>query len=231
MATGQKLIIDCSFDRHMSKIEYCAAAKHIIRAFQANRNHRHPFHLTLCNADLESNTIRRLLGSIPTLMDSCFPMSVHREDLTEIVPRERLVYLTQQSRNDLTEFDSNHVYVMPAFIASSGQPPFCIARAKEKGVRMARLPFARHLNWRAGHGTKTPLNQMTQILLDVRSGATWVEAFQHLPPRLKLNPTEERKRKLVERTDQDSPFKLPEITELADQRDSPSRNPFRLRRK
>lgn len=48
---------------------------------------------------------------------------------------------------------------------------------------MISFYFYRYLHWGAGSGKSLTLNQMTSILLDVKSSGNWDHALQHVPRR------------------------------------------------
>lgn len=223
MQSGPQLVYDCSFDKQMSKIEFCTIANQLTMSFHANRKHHQPFGMHLCSVDFSSNMMQQLLKNIPTLLSSSFPMQVHQEDLVKAFPRERIVYLTPHSREDLHEYNPEDIYVIPAYAAMSGQPPFCLAKAKKLELRTARLPINRHLQWVGGHGVRTPLNQLTSILLDVKSTGDWSVAMQNIPKRKLIQATEYRRQEMEHIAKQRDPFHLPDVTHLRENR----RNPFR----
>ena len=144
-------------------------------------------------------------------------MQVHKEDLLELFPKERLVYVTPYCNQDLVEYNPDDIYVLPAITDKSGQPPLSLARAKKEGLRMVRLPLNRYLNWRGRHGGKLPLNQMISIFLDFRITGDWKVAEKHVPKRLMYGARGERERLDWESSTKPS-FGLPEIGELMDSR-------------
>lgn len=61
--------------------------------------------------------------------------------------------------------------------------PLSLAKAKRLGLRMARLPLDRYLQWGAGSGKSLTLNQMVNILLDLKKTGDWTTALRHVPRR------------------------------------------------
>lgn len=58
-----------------------------------------------------------------------------------------------------------------------------LAKAKRLGLRMARLPLDRYLQWGAGSGKSLTLNQMINILLDLKTTGDWTRSLRHVPRR------------------------------------------------
>lgn len=60
--------------------------------------------------------------------------------------------------------------------------PLSLAKAKSEGIRMAQLPLDRYLQWNIG--TKSlAINQVINILLDIKSTGDWNIALKHVPQR------------------------------------------------
>uniref|UniRef100_A0A6P7GVL4 Uncharacterized protein LOC114341316 n=1 Tax=Diabrotica virgifera virgifera TaxID=50390 RepID=A0A6P7GVL4_DIAVI len=70
-------------------------------------------------------------------------------------------------------------------ITSSGinQEPLSLAKAKREGIRMAKLPLDRYLQWGAGSGKSLTLNQVVAILLDQKVTGDWQHSLRHVPKR------------------------------------------------
>lgn len=65
--------------------------------------------------------------------------------------------------------------------------PLSLAKAKKLGLRMARLPLDKYLQWGAGSGKSLTLNQMTNILLDIKKSDDWEYSLRHVPKRKIIN--------------------------------------------
>lgn len=63
------------------------------------------------------------------------------------------------------------------------QEPLSLAKAKREGLRMAKLPLDRYLQWGGGSGKSLTLNQMISILLDIKTSGDWDFALRHVPRR------------------------------------------------
>lgn len=60
--------------------------------------------------------------------------------------------------------------------------PLSLAKAKAEGLRMAKFPLDRYLEW--GIGTKSlTINQCLDIMLDLRVTGDWDKALVHVPRR------------------------------------------------
>lgn len=183
MQFGQKLVFDCSYDDHMTDREAINAAKQLMLSFAENRINDDPFDVHFCNANFGATTMQYLHKHIPTLRDLDFPMHVHECSYMDLFPKEQLVYLTPHCRTDLVEYDPNDVYIVGAMVDKMNSEPLSLGKAKSLGLRMARLPLDRYLQFGAGSGKSLTLNQMTGIMLSIKNTRSWPEALAHVPRR------------------------------------------------
>ncbi|KAI8038789.1 hypothetical protein M5D96_008697 [Drosophila gunungcola] len=147
MQFAPKIVLDCSYDEHMNNREASYAAKQLMLCFAENRLNDEPFDLHYCNAHLESRTMKTLQRFIPTMLNPEFPMNVHPQCFTELFPKQNLVYLTPHCREDLVTYNPDDVYVIGAMVDTMNNEPLSLAKAKRLGLRMAKLPLDRYLQW------------------------------------------------------------------------------------
>ncbi|XP_039957335.1 mitochondrial ribonuclease P protein 1 homolog [Bactrocera tryoni] len=205
MQFSPKIVLDCSYDRHMTRREALNAAKQLMLCFAENRAHDDPFDLHYCNVNINSVCTKALNRYIPTMFNTEFPMNVHENCFTELFPKENLVYLTPHCRTDLEVYNPDNVYIVGAMVDTVNNEPLSLAKAKRLGLRMARLPLDRYLQWGAGSGKSLTLNQMVNILLDLKSTNDWTQALRHVPRRKVVDVTAEelqQKRMLEKRAKQ-----------------------------
>ncbi|KAH8297427.1 hypothetical protein KR044_011710, partial [Drosophila immigrans] len=183
MQFAPKLVLDCSYDQHMNNRESSYAAKQLMLCFAENRQNDQPFDLHYCSTNFKGNCMQILKRYIPTMLNPEFPMNVHSECFTEVFPKKQLVYLTPHCREDLVSYDPDDIYIVGAMVDTVNNEPLSLAKAKRLGLRMARLPLDRYLQWGAGSGKSLTLNQMISIMLDLKNTGDWNTALQHVPRR------------------------------------------------
>lgn len=183
MQFGPKLIMDCSYDQHMVPREAKNAAKQLMLLFADNRMDTEPFDLHFCNANPDGIVMKSLHKYIPTMFESNFPMNVHEESYLELFPRKKLVYLTPHCQNDLDEFNHDDIYIVGAMVDKMNNEPLSLAKAKSQGLRMARLPLDQYLQWGSGSGKSLTINQMLNILLEIKRTGDWHKALKFVPRR------------------------------------------------
>lgn len=206
---GQSVVIDCSYEKHMVFRETLNAAKQLTFVFGDNRIHKEPFNIHLCNVNHEGKFMKQLERNIPSLTEPWFPLNIHEKSYLDIFAKENLVYLTPHCRNELTEFDHDAVYIVGCmvdkvkyfkvashfynfnlFLVLSiiicwqvNNEPLSLARAKRDGIKMAKLPLDRYLEWAPGSKKNLNINHMIPILLDLKVTGDWEYALRHVPRR------------------------------------------------
>ncbi|XP_016984946.1 mitochondrial ribonuclease P protein 1 homolog [Drosophila rhopaloa] len=183
MQFAPKIVLDCSYDEHMNNREASYAAKQLMLCFAENRLNDEPFDLHYCNAQMESTCMKGLQRYIPTMLNPEFPMNLHSKCFTELFPKENLVYLTPHCREDLVTYNPDDIYVVGAMVDTMNNEPLSLAKAKRLGLRMAKLPLDRYLQWGSGSGKSLTLNQMINIMLDLKKTGNWETALKHVPRR------------------------------------------------
>ncbi|CAH0554546.1 unnamed protein product [Brassicogethes aeneus] len=182
MRFGQKLVIDCGFDKNMSKRENINCAKQFQFLFAENRLHKDPYDIHYCNLGQNSVLREYFERQIPTLYESWFPINVHETSYLDKFAKEQLVYLTPHCREEL-EYSHDDVYIIGGIVDKINNEPLSLAKAKREGLRMAKLPLDKYLQWGSGSGKSLTLNQMILILNDVKTTGDWKYALRHVPKR------------------------------------------------
>lgn len=146
MPWGQPLIIDLQFMNAMNlRQARSLMQREIVYGLNRNKQAKEPFAIYLTSFDKHNEKCRYLLDFMPNLLDSTTPVVVTEKSYLEVFPKERLVYLTPDSRTDLNEYDGNDIYVIGGLIDSFNEVARTLAVAKKDGVRHARLPLRKHI--------------------------------------------------------------------------------------
>lgn len=116
MRYGQPLIIDCSYEDHMVRREITNAAVQATLVFGDNRLHKDPFNIFMCNVNRKGPFMKQLHKNIPLIDEPWFPLNIHTESYLDLFPKEKLVYLTPHCREELTNFDSDAVYIVGCIV-------------------------------------------------------------------------------------------------------------------
>lgn len=61
--------------------------------------------------------------------------------------------------------------------------PHSLAKAKRDGIKMAKLPLDRYIEWAPGSKKNLNINHMVPILLDLKLTGDWEYSLRHIPRR------------------------------------------------
>jgi ribonuclease P protein 1 len=126
--------------------------------------------------------IQALLQRIPILYEPQYALNVTEKSYLDIFPREKLVYLSPHARDELMSFDEDEIYIVGAMVDKTDPRPFSLAKSKKEGLRIKKLPLDRFMDWGLG-GKSLTINQMGNIMLDLRHTKDWEKAFRFVPRR------------------------------------------------
>lgn len=180
---GPDLVVDLSFDEHMLQRESANCAQQIVAAYHCNRRNRHPFHLHLCNARDEQATVRYLRRYMKNLGSPDCLMSVHRSTYLDLFPTERIVYLTPHCDDELTEYNPESVYVIGGIVSTCHRRPLSLLKATAERLVMAKLPLDRYVRFENPGSKSLTLDQMMNVMLDLKDTGDFNAAFKHVPRR------------------------------------------------
>ncbi|RWS30927.1 tRNA methyltransferase-like protein [Leptotrombidium deliense] len=191
---GQPLVFDFSFESLMNDKCLNALCKQIAFAIGGNRTYDSPFSLWFCNLQKESKTDNQLVKAVGNLypksgLNTSF-INVHSGSYLDFFPKEKLVYLTPDSNEELHVFDVDKVYIIGSYVdlLSGVEKRATIQTAKRLGLKTAKLPID-HYAYMKGCKAFT-LDQMVNILNTIKHTNSWHEAFKHIPQRKVKTPEE-----------------------------------------
>lgn len=182
MHQDSHLIFDCGFESEMTPYEARNAAEQMVRSFAANRSHCNPFFFHFVNLKPGGDMHEAFLRKLPTIEKPSLPIRLSNNEWPENISKERLVYLTPDSPNELLQFNHNDVYIIGAIVDKRAKKPLTLAKAKCHDIRTAKLPLDRAMQWKQSNKVLT-LDQITKIMLDYKTSGDYKTALKHVPDR------------------------------------------------
>lgn len=167
----------------MTKSEINSLASQIRYCYATNKKAKHPVKATACSLG------GKTLGLLEKV--SGLDQWEHREfyrsdkDIVETAPdKSKLVYLTSDSENTLTELEDDKIYIIGGIVDRNRLKRVAIDKAEDLGIQTAKLPITDYLNMVS---TKVlTCNHVFEILLKWREcDKDWKRAFLDVLPKKK----------------------------------------------
>ena len=176
---GLRVAVDLSFSEKMNEEEERSLRVQVNAAYGECMRAGEPGRLVLTNL---RDRMQLLLGRISGI--ETWAADRHEAHFSEVFSREmaegRLVYLTPDSGEVLDEVRKSHVYVVGGFVDRVAQKGVTLERARQLGVRTARLPLKEFVKLK--RSDRLPINQVVQLLLLAAQKMDWAEAIKLAVP-------------------------------------------------
>lgn len=188
--TDVSIIIDCDFDDLMLDGEIVSLSNQIKSCYAAMRRCRYelPITVTSFNKRLKER-FETGLGEYTLWTGN---LKFTDKSLTEVADKEQLVYLTADTDEEITKLEPNHTYVIGGIVDKNRHKSLCYNKAKELGIKVARLPIGKYIEVNGRHVLVT--SHVYELLCKwYESDGNWEDAFNKVLPPRKLKPKGESK--------------------------------------
>ncbi|XP_077375639.1 tRNA methyltransferase 10 homolog C [Festucalex cinctus] len=182
MLFDQPLVFDMSYESSMTRREIENTVNQMMEVEGWNRRAKEPYHLHFCNLQPDGAYMKEFLTRYGAETWDRLLITSTGDHAVDLFPRDRLVYLTADSRNVLHTFDHSKVYIIGALVDRSILSGLSLANAKRLKLATARLPLDEFLHWGMGAKNLT-LDQMIRIMISVKETGNWQEALKFVPKR------------------------------------------------
>ncbi|KAK3699865.1 hypothetical protein QZH41_005301 [Actinostola sp. cb2023] len=177
-----KITIDLSFDNLMSDKDINKLTKQLQRCYSLNRRADHPLQLYFTSfGDKCKKRLDDLQGHYVN-----WDVHIKAEHLTDVFPKDEIVYLSSDSPNVLREIDMSKTYVIGGLVDHNHHKGLCYDMAECKGIGHAQLPINEFLKLTTR--TVLTVNQVFEILMHYMESKDWSEAFFKVLPQRKITP-------------------------------------------
>lgn len=184
--SGVKVIMDCEFDELMSDKEIVSMSNQITRCYSAKRHSE--FEVDLIISSFNKRLKQRFDKSV-TDYEKWQGLQFETNDkLEDILPQkpallENYVYLTADTEEELEELQEGCTYIIGGIVDKNRHKSLCLNKAKELGLRVARLPIGKYIQMNSRHVLAT--SHVYEIMcMWFELDHDWGKAFNSvLPPR------------------------------------------------
>ncbi|OAD58651.1 RNA (guanine-9-)-methyltransferase domain-containing protein 2 [Eufriesea mexicana] len=169
--------IDLSFDDLMIDKDIAKLTKQILRCYTLNRRAIAPMQFSLTSFNGKSKADMQKHNGYEH-----WDVKFHEESYLNIYPKEKIIYLSSESENVITQLKHDYVYVIGGLVDHNSHKGLCHKLAVQVEIKHGRLPLDKFLRMKARK--VLTVDHVFEILLRVSEGKTWQEAFlQVLPER------------------------------------------------
>ncbi|CAK4092834.1 unnamed protein product [Aphanomyces euteiches] len=134
---GASIVIDCGFDNAMTSREMKSLSQQVMFSYGANKRSESPasVFLTSLRGELESN-MRNIAG-----FSTWLGFTATAQSYMDVFHKDRLVYLTADSPNVITDLDVNKVYIIGGIVDRNRLKGATYEKAQQQGIATAKLPL------------------------------------------------------------------------------------------
>lgn len=152
-----EVVWDCSFLRYMTPKQAVEIATQMLAGYNANCALSEPFHIVMTGLPTVDGEIKPAGDAdkssenifLKRICSSNWIATETSKSYLDLYPRNRIVYLSHNSKNALREFNHNDVYVI-GMLPTSIRQALSIGKARADHVRHAKLPLNHYLTWKTG---------------------------------------------------------------------------------
>lgn len=161
---NQKFILDLDYDDNMEFHEIRLLCKQILYLHTYNKYHsEYPFDVHFCNAKINKPIMQNLPKFIQNYEKSM--ISFHEKSYLDLFPKNHLIYLSPHAEEPLLKYNCDDIYIVGGIVDKSCKLGLTSSKAKNEGIRVARLPIDEFIMWKSG-GKRLCVNHVFQILND-----------------------------------------------------------------
>lgn len=113
---GPSLIIDCSYESKMNKVELHHCASQLIYGNTSNREMDNPFNIIHCNFNINGVLMQKLMHIIPNINKQNSLFNYTEKTYLDLYPSDKLIYLSPHSEHLMEEYEPDSIYIVGKII-------------------------------------------------------------------------------------------------------------------
>ncbi|XP_058442966.1 tRNA methyltransferase 10 homolog A [Malaya genurostris] len=192
------VVVDLSFDGMMIDKDVAKCVKQLLRIYTMNRRSEKPIPLHFTGIK-EGGAIEKHLKRNDGYQH--WDVKFSADSFLQKFDKPKIVYLTSESNNVLSQLEKDHVYVIGGLVDHNQHKGHCHALASEMGIKHARLPLSEHIVIKTR--TILTINQVFEILMKIQLGREWQDTLlEVLPMRKGAKPIDEASEETVQIADE-----------------------------
>jgi len=177
---GDFFIIDGGFEfAHERHSYFSSLVQRVFRCFKHLDRFHSPAYIII--TDL-SNNFQTSKHPLPHEHSTYFHST--RELYLDLFDKNRLVYLTPDSPNEMTHFDHDAIYILGGIYDDGNKEPLTYQKAVRQNIRHQKLPLEKYLTFHSSSSRALAFHEVYNILLTLKhTNNNWIKAFHYVPKR------------------------------------------------
>lgn len=174
------VVVDMSFDHLMHQRDLGKCCKQLLHCYSINRRLADPMQFYITGIKEKSKGEAEMSKHEGYKnWDAHF----HSEDFDAVLPKDRVVYLSSESDNVLSELEPEKYYVIGGLVDHNAHKGLTHKLAVDKGVAHARLPIDEFIKMKTRK--VLTIDHVFSILASVTAGKSWRDSFLKVLPERK----------------------------------------------
>ncbi|CAF4529368.1 unnamed protein product [Rotaria socialis] len=185
---GDFFVIDGGFEfAHARHSYFSSLVQRVFRCFKHINHFHSPGYIII--SDL-SNNFQTCHHPLPHEHSTYFHST--RELYIDLFDKDRLIYLTPDSPNEMTHFDHDAIYILGGIYDDENREPLTYQKAVRQNIRHQKLPLEKYLTFHSTSSRALAFHEVYNILLTLKhTNSNWIKAFRYVPKRKIANRIEE----------------------------------------
>ncbi|CAA9988215.1 tRNA m(1)G methyltransferase, putative [Plasmodium knowlesi strain H] len=178
---GYKICYNCSFLSQMGEKEVSSLAKQVFLGYHYMIKEQLPvqFHFTsLINSDEFYTQLSEKYAL------EKWRVHIHQEDYWNLFPREKIVVLSPDAEEELTEVRDDEVYVISALVDRSVSKNLSFSQASLHNLVTKKLPIEKYFKKKKSNVLN--VNTVVEILISFLKNKNWMKVFKECVPQKKV---------------------------------------------
>ncbi|CAF3329492.1 unnamed protein product [Rotaria sp. Silwood2] len=201
---GDFFIVDGGFEfAHARHSYFSSLVQRVFRCFKHIDRFHSPAYIII--SDLSHN-FQTYHHPLPHEHSTYFHST--RDLYIDLFDKDRFIYLTPDSPNEMTHFDHNAVYILGGIYDDENKEPLTYQKAVRQNIRHQKLPLEKYLTFHSTSSRALAFHEVYNILLTLKhTNNNWIKAFRYVPKRKIATRIEEEKEE-EEEEDEDEKLEL-----------------------
>ncbi|SBS90893.1 tRNA m(1)G methyltransferase, putative [Plasmodium ovale] len=178
---GYKICFNCSFLNLMGEKEVSSLAKQIFLSYHYMIKSEVPIQFHFTHLKNNDNFFIQLQNKYSL---NTWKVHIHSNDYWDVFPKEKIVVLSPDATEELTELRDDEIYVISALVDRSVSKNLSFYQASLHDLVTKKLPLEKYIKKKKSNVLN--VNTVVEILLNYIQNKDWMKVFEKCIPQKKV---------------------------------------------